>query len=94
MNPGKELVPVLVADDDRAARKVLGEAGLNFEERRVVTVVLRDQPGALADLAEALAATGTNIEALYLLHTNDDGMHFAMAVDDDETAMQHLAAAE
>jgi hypothetical protein len=73
---------------------VLGGAGLVFEERRVVTAIVRDRPGALAEMTEALAATGVNIEAMYLLHTGLDGMHFAIAVDDPETAIPHLTPAD
>jgi hypothetical protein len=80
----------LVVDEDYAARRVLNDAGMNFEERRVITAVLHDKPGALADMAEALANTGVNIEAMYLLHSNAEGLHFAVAVDDHETAHAHL----
>jgi len=80
----------LVVDEDYAARRVLNDAGMNFEERRVITAVLHDKPGALADMAEALANTGVNIEAMYLLHSNAEGLHFAVAVDDHETAQAHL----
>jgi hypothetical protein len=80
----------LVVDEDYAARRVLNDAGMSFEERRVITAVLHDKPGALADMAEALANTGVNIEAMYLLHSNAEGLHFAVAVDDHETARAHL----
>ncbi|NND01400.1 MAG: ACT domain-containing protein [Acidimicrobiia bacterium] len=80
----------LVVDQHEAARRVLSDAGMSFEERRVINAVLHDKPGALADMAEALANTGVNIEAMYLLNSNSEGLHFAVAVDDDETAKAHL----
>ncbi len=80
----------LVVDEEEAARRVLSSAGMSFEERRVISAVLHDKPGALADMAEALANTGVNIEAMYLLHSSAEGLHFAVAVDDDETARAHL----
>ena len=80
----------LVVDEDEAARRVLADAGMSFEERRVISAVLHDKPGALADMAEALANTGINIEAMYLLHSSAEGLHFAVAVDDHETARAHL----
>ncbi len=55
---------------------------MGFEERRIISAVLHDKPGALADMAEALANTGVNIEAMYLLHSSSEGLHFAVAVDD------------
>ena len=42
---------------------------------------------------EALAATGVNIEAMYLLHSSEDGLHFAVVVDDHEQAHPQLASA-
>ena len=80
----------LVVDEDYATRRVLNDAGMSFEERRVITAVLHDKPGALADMAEALANTDVNIEAMYLLHSNAEGLHFVVAVDDHETARAHL----
>ncbi len=56
----------------------------------IITAVLHDKPGALADMAEALATIGVNIEAMYLLRSNGDGLHFAVAVDDPESAVDHV----
>jgi len=81
---GDEGIVRLVVDDDEHARKVLASIGVSYEERRVVSATLRDKPGALADLADALAANGTNIEGLYLLTSDDDELRFAIAVDDPE----------
>ena len=90
ISAGESAFVKLVVDEDEAARRVLTGAGMSFEERRVISAVLHDKPGALADMAEALANTGVNIEAMYLLHSSAEGLHFAVAVDDDETAKVHL----
>ena len=82
----------MVVDHEEAARRVLREAGVGYEERRIITAVLHDKPGALADMAEALATIGVNIEAMYLLHSNDDGLSFAVAVDDPESAVEYVPA--
>lgn len=74
----------LVVDNDTAARRVLVDASVDYEERRIISAKLHDKPGALADLTEALAANGTNIEAMYLLSSSDDGLHFAISVDESE----------
>jgi hypothetical protein len=78
----------LVVDQEPIARRVLTDAGLHFEERRVISAILHDKPGALADMAEALAESGINIEAMYLLNSSSDGLHFAVAVDDPDVAQQ------
>lgn len=87
---GNEGFVKLVVDNEVTARRVLNDAGMSFEERRVISAVLHDEPGVLADMAEALSNTGVNIEAMYLLHSSAEGLHFAVAVDDHETARAHL----
>ena len=90
MTTGPEGVVKMVVDHDDDARAVLVHAGLAFTEHRVVRASLDDQPGALADLADALAGTGVNIEAVYLIPSDDDRLHFALAVDDPASASQHI----
>ena len=87
---GPEAYVKLVVDNDDSARIVLKNAGVPFEERRIVSATLHDQPGALAQMAEALAATGVNIEAMYLLQAGSEGLRFALAVDDPEKATKHF----
>lgn len=91
MTDGPDGYIKLVVDDESATRSVLENAGVHFEERRVIDAILHDSPGALADMAEALSETGVNIEAMYLLHSSAEGLHFAVAVDDPESANQRLA---
>ena len=83
---GPEGFVKLVVDDQHSTRRVLQDSGVSFSERRIISAVLHDKPGALADMAEALAATGVNIEALYLLHSSSEGLHFAVAVDEMDSA--------
>ena len=87
---GPEAYVKLVVDNDETARIVLRNTGVPFEERRIVSATLHDQPGALAQMAEALAATGVNIDAMYLLRASDEGLRFALAVDDPEKADEHF----
>lgn len=88
---GPEAYVKLVVDNDDSARIVLRNAGVSYEERRIVSATLHDQPGALAQMTEALAATGVNIEAMYLLRAGDEGLHFALAVDDPDKANKHFS---
>jgi hypothetical protein len=87
---GEDSIVRLMANDVNAARRVLTEAGVRFEEQRVIETVIKDEPDALAILTRRLADSGINIEAMYLLHANGDSLHFAVAVDDHETAVPHL----
>jgi hypothetical protein len=87
---GPEAYLKLVVDNEESARLVLRRSGVAFDERRVVSATLHDQPGALAQMAEALAATGVNIDAMYLLDAEGDELRFALAVDDPEKADAHF----
>ena len=77
-------------DDAVAARRVLEEAGVQFDERPVLDTFLPDEPGALADLTRKLANADVNIDSIYLLHSNSEGLHFAVTVDDPDLAREHL----
>ncbi len=81
----------LMAGDAAAVRSVLRRAGLSFNEREVLLTTLSPRPGSLAAMARSLADAGVNIEALYLLRCSAEGLEFAIAVDDPQTARRHLA---
>jgi hypothetical protein len=81
----------LMAGDAAAVRSVLWRAGLAFDEREVLVTTLPHRPGSVAAMARSLADAGVNIDALYLLRCSAEGMEFAIAVDDPETARRHLA---
>ncbi len=81
----------LMAGDAAAVRLVLRRAGLSFDEREVLLTTLSRRPGSLAAMARSLADAGVNIEALYLLRCSAEGLEFAIAVDDPQTARRHLA---
>ncbi|MCP4309411.1 MAG: hypothetical protein GY788_31970 [bacterium] len=89
---GDDSMVRLVANDVAIARRVLSDAGLRFEEQRVIETVIKDEPHALARLTKKLADSQINIEAMYLLHANGDSLHFAVAVDDHEMAAPHLSS--
>lgn len=86
---GESLVRFM-PDDADATRRVLTGAGVHFEERPIIDTFLRDEPGALAEMAERLADAGVNIDSIYLLHSNAEGLHFAVTVDDPDLAQANL----
>ena len=87
---GEDSMARLMANDVNVTRRVLTDAGVQFEEQRVVETVIKDEPHALADMTKKLADSGVNFEAMYLLHANGDSLHFAVAVDDHAIAATHL----
>ncbi len=86
---GESLVRFM-PDDAVATRHVLDSAGVNFEERPILDTFLPNEPGALAAVTQRLADAGVNIDSIYLLHSNAEGLHFAVTVDDPDLAKANL----
>jgi hypothetical protein len=80
----------LIVDDAPSTRRVLEEAALNHEEHTVLSAHLPHRPGELARLTRALADAGVNIDALYVLRSNAEGVELAISVDQPESALPHL----
>lgn len=80
----------LITSDAPTTRRVLDEAALKFDEHTVLAVSLPHRPGELARLTRSLADAGVNIDALYVLRANADGIDLAISVDQPETALPHL----
>ena len=56
----------LVVDNTDKAVSELEDYGLPFRTREVMTVSVKDKPGTLGKLSEAIAAAGVNIDSVYL----------------------------
>lgn len=80
----------MIVDDAATTRRVLDEAALHHEEHTVLTAVLPHRPGELARLTRMIADTGVNIDAIYVLRANADGIEFAISLDQPESALPHL----
>ena len=80
----------LITNDSATTKRVLEEAGLRHVQHTVLTTTLPHRPGEMARLTRALADAGVNIEAVYVLRANSEGIELALAVDQPETALPHL----
>lgn len=80
----------LITSDAITTRRVLHEADLQHEEHTVLTVQLPHRPGELARITRLLADAGVNIDAMYVLRANSDGIELALSVDQPESALPHL----
>ena len=58
---------ILTADDTDHALSVLNQAGYKAVSDEAVVVRLRDEPGALARVADRLKQAGVNIQNLHIL---------------------------
>jgi len=79
-----------VSDPEEAARR-LEAAGYVCEQRDVLRLHLPDEPGNLAEVAQALGDAGINIDYAYTLTPAQPGAAaFVLAVVDPEAAEEIL----
>ena len=72
-------------------RRLLASADLAFTENDVLDMFLQRGAGSLAHMVDGLARSGINIDSMYLLHSNAEGFHVALTVDDSDAAIQAIA---
>lgn len=80
----------LIADNVEAARRALRDNNIQFEESEVVTVLLENRAGELADVAAKLADVQVNLLAAYVVGLEDDLIELALAVDNIKKAKKVL----
>lgn len=80
----------LIVDDAATTRRILDEAALSFHELTVLTATLQHRPGELARLTRAISNAGVNIDAIYVMRANADGVELAIAVDEPDAALPEL----
>jgi len=80
----------LIVDDTDAARAALEQNHLRFEEKELVTVLLENQAGQVAEVADKLSNAGVNLEAVYVVGLSGDLVELAFAVDDVKKAKKVL----
>lgn len=80
----------LISDDVEAARKAFQESNIPFEEHEVITVLLENKAGELAELAAKLANANVNLQAMYVVGLDGDLVELALAVDDVKKAKKLL----
>jgi len=80
----------IIADDIEAARSALRESNIRFEESELVTALLENRAGELAEVASKLANAGVNVQAVYVIGLDGDLVELAFAVDDPKKAKKAL----
>ncbi len=81
-NTGETGLVILTAEDNDAALSALMEAGFRAVIDDVLVFRLRDEPGALAKVAERFKDAGVNIQSLHILDRHGDYVTFALSSDD------------
>ncbi len=87
---GSQVALHLIASDVNEARAALQESNVHFDEHEVLTTLIEDKAGSLADLATKLGTGGVNIEAIYMIGRAEDLVELAVAVDNVTKAKKLL----
>ena len=87
---GNQGIIRVIPDDIEAARSALKDANIRFEESELVTALLENKAGELAEVASKLANAGVNVQAFYVVGLEGELVEVAMAVDDVKTAKKTL----
>ena len=72
----------LIVDDPEQAKEILFKLGLVCGQGQVVTVMLENHPGALADLADKLEKKKINIEQAFATASGDASFVVLSTTDD------------
>lgn len=80
----------IVTEQVMEARLALESLGVAFTVSELLTLVMPDKSGALADFSERLAAAGVNIQSIYVLSRYHGDTELAFSVDDVDKARATL----
>ncbi|MCZ6595316.1 MAG: amino acid-binding protein, partial [Bacteroidetes bacterium] len=72
----------LIVDNPEKTKKIFHKLGLTYGEGQVVTVMLENHPGALADLADKLEKKKINIEQAFATASGDASFVVLSTTDD------------
>lgn len=90
MSLGNQAAVRIIADDVDAARTALKEANIPFEESELATVLLENEAGELANVADKLNNAGLNLQAVYVVGLDGNLVELAIACNDVKKAKKAL----
>ena len=74
-------VAALVTDDADGTAAALDGIGVTYTMRRLEIAVLEHTPGSLGVFARGLAENSINLGSLYIIKTDDDGVHIGYSIN-------------
>ena len=83
---GEKGVVILTTNEPDRALRVLMNAGFRAISDEATVIRLRDEPGALAKVAEKFKVAGVNIQSMHILNRHAGYANFALTADDDAKA--------
>ena len=83
---GEKGVVILTTDEPDRALYVLKNAGFRAISDEATVIRLRDEPGALAKVAEKFKIAGVNIQSMHILNRHAGYANVALTADDNAKA--------
>lgn len=80
----------LHVNDYKKGRKALDSAGFQVQEGEVISLPLRNEPGALSEICDKLGEAQINIESIFGTTDSGDQPRLVIKVDDHEKAKDLL----
>ena len=80
----------LVVTDVATMRAALESARMTFEESEILSELLEDAPGSVADLTRRLGEGGVNLKSFYILARDNPLVELGFTVDDPKKAKKVL----
>ena len=90
MTIGNQGMVRIIPNDVEAARAALQEFNVRFDESEVIQVLLENQAGELAGVADKLANAGVNLVAAYVTGLEGDMVELAIIAEDVKKAKKVL----
>jgi hypothetical protein len=83
---GDSGVVAFIADDEAAAQRALGGAGIEYQLQPALAVRMQNRPGAGAAAFRTLADVGINVELLLPVRISEELFYAVICVDDPTAA--------
>ena len=83
---GEKGVVILTTNESDRALRVLMNAGFRAISDEAMIIRLRDEPGALAKVAEKFKIAGVNIQSMHILNRHGGHATIALSADDLDLA--------
>ena len=87
---GEKGVVILTTNEPDRALRVLMNAGFRAISDEATVIRLRDEPGALAKVAEKFKVAGVNIQSMHILGRQDGYAMIGLTTDDTAEARRSI----
>lgn len=80
----------IVCENVAGLRQALQDSGIQFQEAELLTRLMEDEPGKIADLCESLSECGADLQSIYILARDNPLIEIGFTVNDPKKAKKAL----